>query len=540
MGIVGLKPYLRPMLQATPVSALAGRVCAVDISGWLHAACIVNAEQLFADNESSTFVIDFCLKRLEAMESLGLRPFVVFDGARLPAKMETHAKRAAAQDAVRAKALANLKASPKDPVLAKKLAQASVAVSFHIVSNLMKALRNVGTQFIVAPYEADAQIAYLCAQGLASVVMTDDTDMVIHGCPLIMFDTNLEADQCLLFDASNMESFIGMGDKSAAALRLSCLAAGSDYHPSGIVGFGVKKSMSEIHNLGFNVELALQKMVAKAVAGKRNTSTAEVITANIAKADFVFHHQTVWSLSTQKQGQGTPPSAIVSATGLCHASPVVNPASCAENVALCGAWTPEMTAMPLSYSRGILCPRTGAIAIVRDMCMMPLDECLFFLKANLVPEVWSSISKSSPKTSQALYLDHFFVLEQEASWAAPKSVLSLGDVGRIRMWYRDFEFAHQKTDGFVAFSKRTIHDSIARSIEHPVPVNLELEAFTTTEASDDSYDDEMQEKLMLDMVDMVEADRRSKKRAAEDPCLLSSSSSGATTRRPKLVDASDE
>jgi exonuclease 1 len=34
----------------------------------------------------------------------------------------------------------------------------------------------------VAPYEADAQIAYLIQQGLAHAVVTEDSDMIVYGC----------------------------------------------------------------------------------------------------------------------------------------------------------------------------------------------------------------------------------------------------------------------------------------------------------------------------------------------------------------------
>jgi 5'-3' exonuclease len=37
--------------------------------------------------------------------------------------------------------------------------------------------------FIVAPYEADAQLAYLANNGIVDAVITEDSDLVAFGCP---------------------------------------------------------------------------------------------------------------------------------------------------------------------------------------------------------------------------------------------------------------------------------------------------------------------------------------------------------------------
>ncbi len=35
---------------------------------------------------------------------------------------------------------------------------------------------------IVAPYEADAQLAYLSKTGIAQVIITEDSDLILFGC----------------------------------------------------------------------------------------------------------------------------------------------------------------------------------------------------------------------------------------------------------------------------------------------------------------------------------------------------------------------
>lgn len=46
-----------------------------------------------------------------------------------------------------------------------------------------QALKRRGCAFLVAPYEADAQMAYLALNGLVDVVLTEDSDLLCYGCP---------------------------------------------------------------------------------------------------------------------------------------------------------------------------------------------------------------------------------------------------------------------------------------------------------------------------------------------------------------------
>jgi 5'-3' exonuclease len=39
----------------------------------------------------------------------------------------------------------------------------------------------MSVQYIVAPYEADAQLAYMYLQGIAHVVITEDSDLLAFG-----------------------------------------------------------------------------------------------------------------------------------------------------------------------------------------------------------------------------------------------------------------------------------------------------------------------------------------------------------------------
>lgn len=51
-----------------------------------------------------------------------------------------------------------------------------------LVLCLLKACRARGVDCIVAPYEADAQLAYLNKCGIAQLIITEDSDLLLFGC----------------------------------------------------------------------------------------------------------------------------------------------------------------------------------------------------------------------------------------------------------------------------------------------------------------------------------------------------------------------
>ena len=49
----------------------------------------------------------------------------------------------------------------------------------------MQALKAANVDFIVAPFEADAQMAYLAVNELVHAVITEDSDLLPYGCPRV-------------------------------------------------------------------------------------------------------------------------------------------------------------------------------------------------------------------------------------------------------------------------------------------------------------------------------------------------------------------
>lgn len=77
--------------------------------------------------------------------------------------------------------------STKDPTCARKLREEAIAcfqrglhVTHQMETSTIAALRKIGATIIVAPYEADVELVYLCTIGFCQAVMTEDSDVLVY------------------------------------------------------------------------------------------------------------------------------------------------------------------------------------------------------------------------------------------------------------------------------------------------------------------------------------------------------------------------
>ena len=54
-----------------------------------------------------------------------------------------------------------------------------------MIYDLIQAFKREKISYIVAPYEADAQLAYLSINNIVDAVMTVDSDLITYGCSTV-------------------------------------------------------------------------------------------------------------------------------------------------------------------------------------------------------------------------------------------------------------------------------------------------------------------------------------------------------------------
>jgi exonuclease-1 len=124
---------------------------------------------------------------------------------------------------------------------AYKMFQKAVDITPALARQFIAELRRMpGVQCIVAPYEADAQLAYLSQRDLVHAVITEDSDLIPFGCKRILYKMD-GAGMGLEFRLRNIETNgdLKFNGWTHQMLQQMCIMAGCDYLKS-IPGIGIK------------------------------------------------------------------------------------------------------------------------------------------------------------------------------------------------------------------------------------------------------------------------------------------------------------
>ncbi|XP_046377448.1 exonuclease 1-like isoform X1 [Haliotis rufescens] len=239
MGITGLLPYLKKIHTPVNISQFEGCTVAVDAYCWLHKGAFSCADKL-ALGETTDQYVHYCMKYVNNMLKKKIRPILVFDGCRLPSKKDVEKTRRERRETNRKKAAAYLREGKRSE--AKECLQRSVDVTSQMALRLMNACREQGVDCIVAPYEADAQLAYLNKIGVAQIVVTEDSDLLLFGCDKVIFKMDVFGNGILvehsrLNEVLQIRSDFYTFDK----FRYMCILSGCDYLAS-LPGIGLAKA----------------------------------------------------------------------------------------------------------------------------------------------------------------------------------------------------------------------------------------------------------------------------------------------------------
>ncbi|XP_025411225.1 exonuclease 1 isoform X2 [Sipha flava] len=239
MGIQGLIPLLEKSWRSVNVSEFSECTVAIDAYCWLHKGVYTCAEKL-AKGEDSQAYVHYCMRFVSMLLAKNIKPILVFDGQQLPAKAETESKRRKLREQNRKKA-AELMRLDKGKE-ASSLLRRSIDVTHKMALNLIKRCREINVDCIVAPYEADSQLAYLNLSGIAHLVITEDSDLLLFGCKRVLFKLDQNGGGILIEQekihlSMNMQPEQFNMDK----FRYMCILSGCDYLPS-IPGIGLMKA----------------------------------------------------------------------------------------------------------------------------------------------------------------------------------------------------------------------------------------------------------------------------------------------------------
>uniref|UniRef100_K3WAC9 Exonuclease 1 n=1 Tax=Globisporangium ultimum (strain ATCC 200006 / CBS 805.95 / DAOM BR144) TaxID=431595 RepID=K3WAC9_GLOUD len=325
MGIDGFLRQMKDALEERHVRSYSGQTVVVDAFSWLHKACYGCAFELGTGQRTDSY-IQYMLRKVELLRSCGVKQTIlVFDGQRLPLKALTHGKRQGSKEENRKVALQclqnakRLRGNARSEEMAKAYQHFARAVSItqEIVTNVMNALRASDIPFVVAPFEADAQMVWMCKTGAASAIVTEDSDVFLY-CIATGIDTHvlfklddqgfvqtLSRPSLRKHSEASSNPFmkklyhLTTGEQDATRMFVQfCALSGCDFLDS-LPNMGIVTALKQVFNFrGAPGHLRVQRIVSKLSAA--GAKIPPDFLERFAQAESIFFHHVIFNPGQQR------------------------------------------------------------------------------------------------------------------------------------------------------------------------------------------------------------------------------------------------
>ncbi|OQS55087.1 EXO1 [Ecytonucleospora hepatopenaei] len=170
MGITGLLPIFKQIMKVKNIKEYKNKRIAIDAFGWIHSIATVVSFEIYNGIETTEHLKIFKNKVNELVKNK-IIPIFVFDGDFLEAKKETCEYRKA--NKLKAKKELQIAIESGDEKRARDLMKRCVEITPSFIYDFMMCLNEMKIEFFIAPYEADAQMAYLSKIKYVDYVMTE-------------------------------------------------------------------------------------------------------------------------------------------------------------------------------------------------------------------------------------------------------------------------------------------------------------------------------------------------------------------------------
>lgn len=235
---------------------------------------------------------------INTLQANGVRPVVVFDGKSLPSKAETNKKRSEAKKEKLIKAKMLYAEGRTDE--AKQLMKQCVNITPELAHQLICELRRCRIDYVIAPYEADAQLTFLNLNGYVDLVISEDSDLLLFGCERVLYKMDANGNG-MLVEKSKIPLCLGSGGTTHFThdkFRWACILSGCDYLES-LPGIGLKKTLKFLKPTSNTDPYSLLRKMPSYLKMPTLTVTDDYID-RFVKADNTFLYQLVFCPETRK------------------------------------------------------------------------------------------------------------------------------------------------------------------------------------------------------------------------------------------------
>lgn len=298
MGVENLMSFVKNSTSQTDLSQIdiRNKTVAIDASHWIYRAAYACPEKLYYRNQmhhAHAIINNYIANQVKILKQYNVKLIFIFDGMRLPAKKQTNQDRSEKKEQAR-KLVAEFLAAGNDQEARKHMVRC-LDIRFDIVKAVIDYCKKNKFEYIVAPYEADAQLAFLDKNGICDFIVTEDSDLILYGCRKIVYKLNAEG-KCMLYDKSKLHKCLGpRGDEVGFdKFRRICILSGCDYIKN-IPSIGLQSAkkfflMTRQDNLSLLLPKLPVYLKAPRLAGKVTRQYIE----DFIKSEEVFKHHIVY------------------------------------------------------------------------------------------------------------------------------------------------------------------------------------------------------------------------------------------------------
>jgi len=192
-------------------------------------------------------LVKYCLDRIKQFQSYGINLMMVLDGNFLPMKLDKEKER----DEKRKKHMEKALELEKNGNVreARKEFDIAVNISPSVTYELIKRLRIEGIPYIVAPYEADAQLAFLSMNNYVDAVLTEDSDLLVFGAKSVIVKLDIKTETCQIIHLEDIKNIESLSNFTNEMFQQLCILSGCDYL-SNITGIRLKKALNIFNEYG--------------------------------------------------------------------------------------------------------------------------------------------------------------------------------------------------------------------------------------------------------------------------------------------------
>ena len=244
MGISGLLQFLKGAIQKEHLHSFANKRVAVDAMTWLHIGLFTQHPEVQQSEFGAYSYLVYAVRMIKLLLFYHITPVFVFDGRHLSNKNDTAERRQQARDNHQQIAEKLIKDGLYEA--AQRYFVRAQAVTREMVCAFIDLVKSCGLKVIVAPGEADPQLAFLLQMGEVDFVISEDSDVIAFGATKVIYKLKTDG-KCHYFDHARLVSGICadytlVGRFNRFKLSLMCVLAGCDYVDS-LKGVGPKKAM---------------------------------------------------------------------------------------------------------------------------------------------------------------------------------------------------------------------------------------------------------------------------------------------------------